>query len=145
WYFNGDPIEAAQETEYCIDKSGDYTLEVVDLESGCSSTYSRSVVYNEDFPNCMPVSTEEVALLSSLQVYPTLLQDEVLWVKGQVRNSGLRLSLFNLQGQLIWQQQYAQTGRQLDVRIELPRLAAGGYVLQAQDGVEVAAFRLIKP
>ena len=145
WFFNGGPIEAAQGMEHCIDKSGDYTLEVVDLDSGCSSTYSRSVVYDEDFPNCMPVSTEETALLSGLQVYPTLLEGEVLWVKGQVRSGGLQLTLFNMQGQVIWQQPYTQVGRQLEVQIILPQLAAGGYVLQAQDGVEVAAFRLIKP
>lgn len=145
WYYNGAPIEAAQGLEFCIDKSGDYTLEVVDLDSGCSSTYSRSVVYDEDFPDCMPVSTEETALLSGLQVYPTLLEEEVLWVKGQVRNGGLQLALFNMQGQMIWQQPFTQVGRQLEVRITLPRLAAGGYVLQAQDGVEVATFRLIKP
>lgn len=145
WYFNGEPIEAAQGLEYCIDKSGDYTLEAVDLDSGCSSTYSRSVVYDEDFPNCMPVSTEETALLSGLQVYPTLLEGEVLWVKGQVRSGGLQLTLFNMQGQVIWQQPYTPVGRQLEAQIILPQLAAGGYVLQAQDGMEVAAFRLIKP
>jgi hypothetical protein len=144
WYFNGEAIEGAQDLEYCINKSGDYTLEVVDIESGCSRTYSRSLTYNEDFPDCMPVSTDDKPLLSGLQVYPTLLQEDMLWVKGQVRGH-LLLSLYNMQGQLVWQQRYAATARRLDTRIALPRLAAGGYVLQAQDGVEVASFRLIKP
>lgn len=145
WYFNGAPIDGAQDFEYCIDKSGDYTLKVADLESGCISTYTRSVVYDEAFANCMPVSTDELGLLSGLKVYPTLMQENTLWVSGAVRSSDLRLSLYNMQGQLLWQQQYTQMGYPLDIQLAFPQLAAGAYLLQAQNGVEVATFRLVKP
>jgi hypothetical protein len=144
WYYNGEPIEGENGFEYCANKSGEYALEVVDLESGCESVYSRSIVYDENFPGCMPISNTNEEVLGSLKVYPTLLQGEPLQVSGSVRSNGVRLMLYNMQGQLIWQLDYTNPGPWLDVRVPTQELPAGGYLLQARDGVEVANFRLVK-
>jgi hypothetical protein len=70
WYYNGSLIMDATDIEFCIDKDGTYTLEVMDEDTDCLASYSLEVAYNPMFPNCMPTSTDEALETIGMRLYP---------------------------------------------------------------------------
>lgn len=144
WYFEGEPIEGATQTSYCVDETGRYRLDVLDLETGCSSTYQLPVTYDPKFPGC--VSSTENALLERLEAFrmypnPTSGQLWVEWTLPEPHDARFRLR--TAQGQVM-----AETGGHLwgDVRqsLDLSRLPAGLYFLEITVDDELGYFRVVK-
>lgn len=64
WYQDGDVLEGENDIEYCIEETGEYTLEVTDLVTGCSNSFTQSAPHNPNV-NCL-TSTDD--LLASYEI-----------------------------------------------------------------------------
>ncbi len=144
WFFNDDLLPGETGQEYCINKSGTYGLQVTDLDTGCSNYYSQPVIYDEGFPNCMPVSATETQALPGLKVYPTLLRSDELTLEGQVPAGRVWLQLYNAQGQLLRQQEIMSDGLYLNMRLQLPPLAKGYHLLRVRAEGQERAFPFLR-
>ncbi len=142
WSLDGQPLEGAQDLEYCIATSGSYTLEVVNELTGCSRSYTQSMVYDPDFPDCMPVDVEEWGAFD-WKVYPTIVTNGLLQVEAPPHAENMHLRLLTLQGQVLRRWEVAAPGP-IHETLLLPNLPSGYYILQLQ-GEEVRSFPLIVP
>ncbi len=72
WFFNEIPIPNANDLSLCADATGNYRLTIADLDSGCSSTYSRLINYDPTFAGCTTTSTEDrfQQLVNELSIFP---------------------------------------------------------------------------
>lgn len=132
WYLDEQPLEGGNDLEYCISTSGSYTLEVVNPLTGCSRSYTQSMTYDPDFPNCMPVSVEEAAL-QGIKAYPTLLAPGApVWISADIPGGPMNIRLMNTLGQQLqsWRLEGGDVGETL--RLDLPILATGVHYLQIQ-------------
>ncbi|MBK9336352.1 MAG: T9SS type A sorting domain-containing protein [Lewinellaceae bacterium] len=67
WYLFNGPISGATGFEYCATESGTYTLEVTDLSTGCTNTYTTTVTVNPIF-DCT-VGARDLAV-GTLNIFP---------------------------------------------------------------------------
>lgn len=142
WSLDGQPLEGGQELEYCIAASGSYTLEVVNELTGCSRSYTQSIAYDPDFPDCMPVDVEEWHR-TAWKVYPTVVTDGVIQVEGPQVAQAVHLQLLTLQGQVLRRWEVVGLGP-VQEELSLPGLPSGYYILQLQ-GSAARSFPLIVP
>ena len=96
WYLDGGLVFSGAETTFCAETSGLYTLEVVDLTTGCSNTFEMQVEVDPDFP-CV-VSTEEAAWLSGMRIYPNPFNDLLVLELPVSISKPVHLALYSLEG-----------------------------------------------
>ena len=125
WYIDGNFIVGAEETEYCINEDGSYTLIVTDEDSGCDRFYTLEAVYDPAFPNCMPTSTDE-AYQSPWRIYPNPASD-LVWIEGERPYENALIMLYHSNGTLA--KTYTQS---LHEPVSVADLPAGSYFLKLQ-------------
>lgn len=138
WYLDEQPLEGGSELEYCISTSGSYTLEVVNPLTGCSRSYTQSMTYDPDFPNCMPVGVEEETL-AGLKLYPTLVAPGAfVWMAGNGQSEAMEVRLINPLGQELksWSFETGLSGGK--AHLELPFTASGIHyiIVQTKQGAK---------
>lgn len=145
WFFGEQPIAGATQTSYCIEQSGRYVLQVIDLETGCSSTYQRTVDYDPGFPNCVSSAVDPLAgLVSALKLYPNPVLD-VLWLEWRrepVHEAAIRLR--NAGGQIVMEDVWANLSGLIKERLPVSTLSPGIYFLEIAIDGQRGHYRVIK-
>lgn len=145
WYLNGTLIPDETGETYCISESGDYTLEVVDLISGCANSFTLPITYNPGFPNCIVSDTREsVFRQGGVSVWPNPVRDvlelridtgEPVEIQGQ---------LIDAQGRavstVLWMPAAGEQRRQIDMHA----YPTGIYWLRLQAGADHAVVKIVK-
>ena len=142
WYQDGIFLEGANDTEYCIEESGTYLLEVVDEETGCTNSYELISEYDPAFPGCVPLGTGEEEL-PGLRAYPNP-TGGVFYLEGPVGNEPVQITLFNGQGQVLKQILSMPSGGMLQSNLDLSSYPPGFYFLEARSGRKVANLKIVK-
>ncbi|MEQ8703341.1 MAG: hypothetical protein RIC19_05455 [Phaeodactylibacter sp.] len=143
WFLNEQALEGADGLEYCISVSGSYTLEVVNPLTGCSRTYTQSMVYDPAFPNCMPVGVAEAAL-EGWKVYPTLVAPGApVWIADDGQSGPVEVRLLNTLGQQLqsWSFEAGLNGKA--TRLLLPQTAAGVHYFWVQTREGSSSFPIV--
>lgn len=131
WYFLEQPIDGANDIEYCIDKDGSYTLEVYDQDTGCSSSYTLSVEYDPSFPDCMPLSTDEQWKQAGLNLYPNP-ANKIAWLEGGL-SGHITIRIYHSNGALYHMQELNNMNEAFKIELSLATIAAGHYIVEVQN------------
>ena len=135
WFQDGTALVGENEISYCIDASGDYTLSITDLETGCSNSFTQTVIYN---PNVSCVSSISNALADyEIQLTPNPTNGLMQLSMTAPTYGNLTVKVLNLSGQEIFalNEDYG-TGVYLKT-IDITGASAGMYLVQLQvDGVQ---------
>lgn len=141
WFLNGEPINGANGDMYCIAATGNYTVEVTDLTTGCAGSFSQNVNYNPNFPNCVTAAEELENLALGMRVMPNPSDGYFnLVLEAKVALEG-KLSVQDPLGRLLSVQEMRLSPGENNISMDLSNLPAGLYLLhwqspEAQQGVK---------
>ncbi|MCB0543136.1 MAG: T9SS type A sorting domain-containing protein [Saprospiraceae bacterium] len=136
WYNGDDPIPGATGFRYCATVSGDYGLQVTDLETGCTNFYAAPVVYNPDFDCTVGIGE---APLAALGIFPNPVSDVVNIHLDRALQGTAILRLWDVTGRLI-ATDHVEAGTDTHT-LSCGHIANGSYLLEISSG----DFRAIAP
>ncbi len=99
WYFDNTPLEEGITSSWCAQESGEYTLEVIDLETTCTSSFSINIAINPAF-DCT-LSTSHISAING-KIFPNPFRNE-LTIEGISTN--YQYQLFDVNGRLVQSQE----------------------------------------
>ncbi|NUO01101.1 MAG: T9SS type A sorting domain-containing protein, partial [Saprospiraceae bacterium] len=139
WFLNGEPIAGANGEMYCIGDSGNYTVEVTNLATGCTGSYSQNINYNPGFPNCVTAAGDLTKLTPDMLVAPNPSNGHFDLLLGATSVLEGTLSVVDPFGRLLSNQKMRLSPGQNRQTMDLSQLPAGLYLLQWQspDGQNV--------
>jgi hypothetical protein len=145
WYQDGVLLEGFSETTYCIDVSATYTVEVVDLSTGCSASYSQAITYDVDFPNCVsPVINVLPEGIDAVQLFPNPTAGPLQWAIRVNEAMSVEASLFTLTGQQLRSETWHLPAGDQQQRWDLSDLPAGMYIVRLSAGGQGRSWRIAK-
>ena len=130
WYQDGEAIPGADGLNYCMLEEGTftYTLEVVNLVTGCANEYSSSQTFNPNV-DCSTGVRDDAMAGEDLRLYPNP-ADELLQISiGQIPAGLVEIACYNALGQRLLPQQFAQSGSHFDYEMSVSTLEPGWYIL----------------
>lgn len=132
WFLNGELIADANGDMYCIGAAGNYTVEVTDLTTGCTGSFSQNIPYNPNFPNCVNPSNALENLAPDLRIAPNPSNGNfnlLLEVREVLEGE---LSVLDPLGRLLSKQALRLAPGQNRVAMDLSQLPSGLYLLHWQ-------------
>jgi uncharacterized delta-60 repeat protein len=145
WNKNGVPISGANGNSYVATEAGSYTVTV--SKNGCSAT-STSVVVTNSCALRMNKSTiiTEATTEAGVKVYPNPSRGifNVHYRSDDMDEKAIILRVFNMTGQLIWQQTATVAGGYMYKQITLPgEQPAGVYLVQIKTLRKLYSVKLV--
>jgi len=143
WYQEGNLL-AEEGQEICISENGMYGLEVLDMDTGCSTLYETSIVANESI-DCTTATTDLSAYVSSAKLYPnptTGLFYLEINLHQPIETPSLQI--INALGQIVYQQHFTNLSNSQQLELNLAAQARGLYwvVLKSREGV--SSWKILK-
>lgn len=134
--FSGPAVSPGDSILFDQLANGSYTVNYAYTdEFGCSNELNQSF----DMDNCAGLT--EADRWNQLKVYPNPSHNEVYIDLSDLEQQPLQLRLYNLMGQLVWQEE--QMGGRL-ASLSMADLPAGTYILQLQQANEQIQLTVVK-
>lgn len=140
WFLDGEPLPMETQTMLCATQSGNYTLQIEDLNTGCTNTHSLALDYDETIFNCNLSSVEALAI-SEFNIYPNPFGEELFVEVGRTTHRQLQLSIRNVLGQVVHEATISSASTH---RIALEQLESGIYFLTLQADQQILTKQLLK-
>lgn len=145
WYQDGELLAGFTETTFCIDTSATYTIEVVDLATGCSAFYTQAITYDPLFPNCVsPVVNALPDGVAAVQLFPNPTSGPLQMNIEATQAMAVEASLHTITGQRLRQESWFLTPGQQRKEWELTDLPAGMYLLRINAQGQGRNWRIVK-
>lgn len=145
WYQNGQLLEGFAETTYCIDASGTYTIEVIDLSTGCAASYSQAITYDPDFPNCVsPVVDVLPDGVTSVRLFPNPTSGPLRWEINSMGSLQVRVGLWSVLGQEIRSETWRLSSGTQWQEWDLSDLAPGMYTFRMEANGQAKSWSIIR-
>ena len=142
WYFENVLLEGATEPSLCIDDSGNYTLELTHITTGCVSLYTGTGTLNSDY-FCGEVNIEEL-IRESLSIYPNPF-NEFLFVKLEIEHaSDFNIYLTDLLGRRILLNTEANYNGVFQKSFDMSNYSSGVYFIEIEFDQEKVVQKVIK-
>ncbi len=132
WLLNGEAISDANSEVYCIGASGNYTLEITDLATGCSGSFSQNITYNPGFPNCVSGTGDEASLAPDMRLAPNPSDGRFQLLMETDRAMEGQLVIQDALGRVLSREVMRLAPGQNRLNLDLTHLPAGVYLLDWQ-------------
>jgi len=142
WYFENTLLQGETEPTLCIDDSGNYTLEIVDTNTGCTNLFSGNGVFNEAY-FCGEVSIEEL-VGTSLNIYPNPFNEFLIVEFDLNQTSKLNIYLTDILGRKTSLDTYDSFNGKFQRSFDLTNFSAGVYFLEIQIDENIQVEKVIK-
>ncbi|MFQ5446092.1 MAG: T9SS type A sorting domain-containing protein, partial [Saprospiraceae bacterium] len=141
WYRDGMLIEGATDVSFCMHSPGTslYTLEVTDLDSGCSNSFSLGATLDPAY-DCTVAAEDLQRISQTFTLSPNPAAGEVRIVFES--RSDFELILSNAVGQVIYYEKQ-EGARVFDKMLELGPLATGLYTVSIRTPDGIVAKKLV--
>lgn len=145
WFLNGTEIPGETDTVFCIPATANYSLEVTDLSTNCSNTYSQAVSFDSNFPGCITSVSDLSNVLSALQLFPNPVSQSEVHIQISAKHPmQLDWNLFNSMGQAlkggIWEINRGSNTPTIDVT----NLTPGVYFLSLSSDNQASTLRFVR-
>lgn len=142
WYFNNDPISGANDTTFCMTEPGAhlYTLEVTDLQSGCSNSFDIGVAFDPSYDCDLLLSSEEIAAIDrSFFLFPNPVSNVLHFRFESDTPMPFELSLLDPVGKILRQRKIEATPGTFSTSLDVSDLPSGIFILkmEMEDGAIV--------
>ncbi len=137
WIFGDGNTSIENSPNYTYDTSGLYTIQLIVTNNCGTDTMTQEIFIDV-------TGVEDVTFLEKFDLYPNPNNgDFTLHIEGQPLDM-LQVSLFNVLGQQIFQEQVDFSSGQLIKDYELSRLAAATYILQIKSENQMIHRKVVK-
>jgi hypothetical protein len=128
WYFEGTAIPGATGLSYCMTASGEHTLGITDLATGCTNYYTQPTAF---LPGVACISSTEEADLAngSLRLFPNPVQSLLNLQIGEMKAGEVEIYCLNNLGQILLQYNVAHPGGEFAFQMPAQSLPNGWYTL----------------
>ncbi len=99
WYYENTILPGETEPVYCMNQTGNYTLEIIDNATGCSNTYSSDETFNPEY-NCGALGIEDLSE-GSLKIYPNPFQENINVQFSLNENFDFKINVIDLLGRRV--------------------------------------------
>lgn len=130
WYVNDSLIASQIDFDLCAAVSGMYTLEVLDLETGCSNRFEQNVIVDPNIDCTTRVSEKIEQQTRPFDIFPNPTTGE-MWLL--TKNGGLgmlEISVWSVSGVQLGDAIFGQSDSPTGVSINLTSLPDGLYLLK---------------
>lgn len=138
WYLFAGPIAGATGFTYCATMSGDYSLVVTDLATGCTNSFQSGVVFDPNF-DCT-VGTGQ-AQTGDLRIYPNPARDLVTIQLASPLQANGQLAVWDVAGRLMTRM-IIGTGTE-QMQLDAGSLPQGLYFLELNAGEQHLLGQLV--
>ena len=139
WFEDGILIPGENSTELCIVSSGTYTLQVTDLDSGCTALYTATETYDANL-SCTDNAIEILA--ATTRIYPNPNNGEWQLDIPELPDGPINIRFMDLQGRIINFWQLDHFGGDFNHYFQT-NATAGAYILMIEHAEGVFQKRLI--
>lgn len=139
WYLEGNIIEDSTGTSLVIWESGEYTVVVIDEDSGCSTPFTFGAAFDPT------LSSEEVNILQSqIRVFPNPTSGQ-FWVSMDFDESKtVEYEIFDVTGKLVLRSPISENINSTTKNIDLTNFEEGTYLLRMIVDDLVVTKRIVK-
>ncbi len=144
WLFDGQPLSGENNSTLCISESGIYSLEISDLNTGCSSSISQTVTYDPTDAGCVTTGTDLEVVAPDLVIFPNPSPGrlQVSFTLGE--SLPVDYAVYNTLGQQLQQQQFGKQTGLIQFQVDLEQFPSGIYWLMIRAGNEYGGYRIVK-
>lgn len=143
WYQDGNLLEGFTETAYCLNADATYTIEVVDLSTGCSASYSQAITYDPGYPNCVsPVVNVLPEGIDAVTLFPNPTSGPLEWNIRAAESMPVQATLHNLTGQRLRSENWTLRPGDQRKSWDLSELPAGIYVVRLSTAGQGRSWRI---
>ncbi len=142
WYLDEEPIEGATDASYCIEESGDYGLEIIDEQTGCSETFVLTLIYNADGmnENCVVINTEQAETAFEIRLFPNPFSGQIQ-INYTHYNGPVNINIKDINGRSVHQENILNSGSQSISTWDWP---SGMYIVEIEQEGKVRVEKLVK-
>ncbi len=138
WYLNNTPIADATTPTWCAETSGIYTLEITDVATACTNSFSTEITHDAAIVNCNLTNVEELEV-ANLNIYPNPTTGLLYLELDTNGKEKISWSLFDLMGR----KQLAQVATDKQ-QLDLSQLPSGIYWLELRSENAVLTRKVVK-
>jgi len=139
WYLDGDILQGEIGTEVCARNSGDYTLEITDLDSGCTSEFEMTVTL-DGTADCTSSASEIADLQSIATVFPNPTTDQFFIEMKNFQLEKWTAELFSIEGKSIAKKEFSNEKGLMETSDIIP----GIYFLRVTTVSGIYATKVVK-
>ena len=144
WYMDDELLPGETGLNYCVAETAAYTLEIVDEDTGCSSTYTQMVEYNPDFTACLSSAEEWDIRLGSIVFSPNPVKDQLTMNLEVKELSNLQIIIFDAWGRLVLEQENYDVLGDKYYHFDFSTRPAGLYNIQLHVNDIQKGFKILK-
>ncbi len=130
WYQDGNMLVGENDIEYCMDMTGEYTLEVTDLVTGCSNSFTQTAPYNPNV-SCI-TSTEDLLTNYDIKLSPNPTSGKMELSLFAHSNGQLNLRIMDMNGQQIYSVGERFFAGDFQKTIDIRGTPAGMYIVMLE-------------
>ncbi len=143
WYLEGELIDGANEIDLCIQESGNYTLELIDLVTGCSNSFTLSMGYDPDMP-CFDATNELPDALSEFIIFPNPTNGVFTISLDLLERKDISFEIFDLTGKTILTEYSNSVSGRFEKQLDIFDLTEGIYLLRLNIDNQSVTRRIVK-
>lgn len=146
WFINDILITDANNLlNYCIDSSGVYSMVVTDLDSGCSSLFSRSLTFDPTFPGCVSSTEDPLAgVASGLILYPNPTYGPLNLQFELVESSDLETEILDIHGRVLLRNRFSLFTGTNQINLDISHLPSSLYILNFRIDNKVKQLKFVR-
>ena len=139
WFLEGEPILDATSLNYCINETGNYKLEVLDMETGCFRSFAKDFTFDPDFAGCMTTDLEAEIDQNRIRVFPNPSHGGIFSLELDLKD--VQVSVYNNQGQEIISLNKKSGGT---INLDLSNYPNGNYWLRVRNEKVNRSLKVMK-
>ena len=133
WYQDGIELTGENDVFYCAMEDGEYTLQVTDLVTGCMSTYTEAISFDQDLAcfNAVDNLSEEL----NLKIFPNPALNELNISFENLNGEAITISIYSLLGKRYNHETLGpQSNGLIQKTVDLSGLPSGLHLLEINSG-----------
>jgi len=139
WFLDGDILEGETGDQICAITSGNYSLVITDIDSGCNSEFEMNVIH-DNTADCTS-STSQIADLQSIaKIYPNPMTDQFSIEMKNYQLEKWTAELFSIEGKSITKKEFSNEKGLMETSDIIP----GIYFLRVTTVSGIYATKVVK-
>ena len=129
----------AKQVDYLYDRAGVFTIQLMVIDNAGATSVMAMDIEAED----LVLSLEKEEWTTGIKVFPNPIKDHIVLICQEPTNH-LFLSIASISGKSLIEHQFSHLPQSHEIKIEVPYLSKGVYLVTIETALGVRSYRMMK-